>query len=421
MIKRGCFIVLSMALIAALAGCSGMSVPMIPEEDVPAKSREMSAQEWVWGRWMFHVNESHDSIEAVPVRGGEWHLNVTKFLETQPCQNCLNIGVVTPQGDGSVKVKVSLTHPFPGVPRYTGFDVCGLVIFPATKYWETGHVPALNNNYVLIYDQGCFPFYFSWKGDGGAQLLNADGYSYYFWPGLDLGTGYEAPIFNYQQGKHASPDTPDSTINPYLSFNDGSARRMFKTSDLISRDYHIHLPEGEFSFGYIVAASWVQPDTFPVTNPELDFPVEANSESTVNIQFEQYLPLDPDDPYQKNGGTWAKITFNKSPHITTANTWIIAPDVLYWANPPYGDVRIAYFAIDDPEEISPGIFEYNYICGISSSGFQHPPYVNGTYPALVRIYNLWSDPNPEPGATPATLIRNSSFQLVEVELAASGN
>lgn len=420
MIKRGYVIVLSMALIAALAGCSGMSVPMIPPEDVPVKSREISAQEWVWGRWMFYVNESHDSIEAIPVREGEWHLNVTKFLETQPCQNCLNIGVVTPQGDGSVKVKVSLTHPFPGVPRYTGFDVRGIVIFPATRYWESGGLQVWTGQWHEIYDFIMCPCYFSYKGDGGAQLLNADGYSFYFWPGLDLGTGYEAPIFNYQQGKCASPDTPDSTINPYLSFNDGSARRMFKTSDLISRDYHIHLPDGEFSFGYTVLASWVQPTTIPVTNPELDFPVEANSESAVNIQFEQYLPLDPDDPYLINGGTWAKVTFNMSPHISNDLTYIIAPDILYWLTEfPEGDRSIAHRSHWDPVEISPGVFEFNYLCGIDESESQHP-YINGTYLALVVLINRWKDPDPS-GESPATFIEGPSFQLVEVELAASGN
>lgn len=419
MIRKGCFIVLSMAMIAALIGCSGISDPVISAEDAPMQSREVSTQEWVWGQWMFHVNESHDSIEVVPVRAGDWHLNVTKFLETQPCQNCLNIGVVTPQGDGTVKVKVSLTHPFPGVPRYTGFDVRGIAIFPATRHWESIGLEVLSGQWYYPYDFTHAPCYFSYQGDGGAKLLNADGYSYYFWPGFDIGTGYEAPIFNYQQGKYASPDTPDSTINPYMSFNDGSPRRMFKTSDQISRDYHIHLPEGAFSFGYIVLASWVQPTTVPVTNPELDFPVEANSESAVNIQFEQYLPLDPDDPYLVNGGTWAKVDFNMSPHMSIALVYIVAPGIQYWLTDPYeGDHSIAHRSYWDPEEISPGVFEFNFTCGIDESEPQHP-YVNGTYLALIVLVNRWKDPDPD-GASPATFIKGPSFQFVEVELAASG-
>ncbi len=236
-------------------GCASISNPVTGEAVSRARVVTEDTQKWEWGKWMLHINERHDGIDVEPVRESSCHLNVLKFVEDSPCSDCLMIGKPIPQGDGTVKVKVILSHPFPDSPRYTGFDVRGTVIFPATRYWTAPFAffsaKDLNNPW-LFYP----PFNFSWHGDGGGSLLNGDGYSFYFWPGFDLGEGYELPVYHYQPGKHAFGTEPDSTINPYITFNDDSPRRMFKTTDVIQRTYHLRVPEGEFSFGYVVEASW---------------------------------------------------------------------------------------------------------------------------------------------------------------------
>ncbi|GAI85496.1 unnamed protein product, partial [marine sediment metagenome] len=62
-------------------------------------------------------------------------------------------------------------------------------------------------------------------------------------------------------------------------------------TDEITREYHIALPQGPFTFGYAVDASWWPPDNTPVTTPATDFPPEANAEDPWLIEWEQLLPL----------------------------------------------------------------------------------------------------------------------------------
>ncbi len=66
---------------------------------------------------------------------------------------------------------------------------------------------------------------------------------------------------------------------------------MFLVTDEITREYHIALPEGPFSYGYAVDASWWPPNNIPVTDPATDFPKFANSEDPWKIDFEQLLPI----------------------------------------------------------------------------------------------------------------------------------
>jgi len=275
-------------------GCSQSVVS--PDAVVDAGSRPVEraafgANQWIWGSYTIAISGDHSKAELVPLRGPSLHLNVNGFVEGPPCPNCLSLGVPQPQGDGTLKLNVHLRHPFPLQPEYTGFDVRGIAVFKATDYyWSNTAVIEDNPQPVLMDD---VLLYFSDPVKGGAAILNPDGYTFYLNPLLIF---EDRPILNYSKGKRAVGDGPDCTVNPYMLFADDSPRRMFKTTDQFSKTYHIKPPDGggPFEFGYVVSACWAKPDKMPVTDPEADFPVEANCEDPYAISVVQLQPFDYD-------------------------------------------------------------------------------------------------------------------------------
>jgi hypothetical protein len=289
------FILLSIFLV----GCSGLSTSIAPDSDSAISDTEHQDNHWSWGIWEFGFNADHTKVELIPKRRAQYHFCVTKFMENWPCSDCLTIGKPKPQGDGTLKLNVTMRHPFPNTPRYTGFDVRGVVYFPPTK------IQATNDLYYAsrIYDDNPNPEYlfpppynksmpliFSRAEDGGGELLNADGCSCYLVPGLVYSLKW--PIFSYSDPKNNMDPTPElTTINPYKLFASGNDRRMFLVSDEITKEYHFDLPPGPFNFGYAVDASWWQPTKLPVADPASDFPPEANAEDPWLIEYEQLLPI----------------------------------------------------------------------------------------------------------------------------------
>jgi hypothetical protein len=277
-----------------LLGCSGVN-PIATE--IPAKmpSSLTTDNNWSWGAWEFSVSSDHTKIEAVPIRDAQYHYCVTKFVEEYPCPDCLKIGKPHIEPDGSVKLSVTLRHPFPGQPQYTGFDVRGMVYFPPTRSYKTELTytspSGTPDPFGFPAAPHFMPLTFSRAEDGGGEVLNADGYSCYMIPGVTYHKKWL--IFSYYPGKYGIEPTPQlTTVNPYILFaSENNDRRMFFVTDEITREYHLKLPDGAFTFGYAVDASWCPPTKLPVTDPSTDFPLHANAEDPWSIEFEQLLPI----------------------------------------------------------------------------------------------------------------------------------
>jgi len=405
-------------------GCSSANTPATIPSKALQPSNSEGAQRWTWGQWMFYISELHDSIEAVPIRETDWHVNILKFLEGPPCSNCLKIGAPIIQPDKTVKLKVMLTHPFPTQPQYTGFDVQGVVIFPSTRQWAHSLDTFTGYMNCLWYDQDSAPLRFSWWGDGGPALINADGYSFYFWPGYDLGEGYSLPIFHYQDGKRASDQSLiDSTVNPFIFFNDGSERRMFKTTDTIQRTYHLKLPPGPVAFGYIVIASWAPPTKTPVTNPAVDFPDYANSEEPLEITFNQFAPVDPNGP---NGAgvcgdgeenLFADGTIKTYPHMRCDYVMLYGPDVTngLGLDPDNTCSGLIGDEIHNPFPME----EYQLFCVLPKI-VDPNPYINGTYPALLMVRYGLEPPVDFDKLQYYTVVSGWQCKIVDVDFQASG-
>ncbi len=287
-------IILLVLLATMLSGCFVGNQPLLPSTgDVP-NSRVSTDNHWLWGFWQLFIPEDRSTVEILPVRFSNFHFCVTKFMETSPCGDCISIGSPAIQPDGSLKYDVTLRHPFPYKPKYTGYDVRGMVYFPPTQI-HSSPIPYEIGNFAGggIPDPpfpACkMPVILSREKDGGGELINADGYSCYMIPGVTYSDKW--PVFSYQPPNNGIEPTPQTTVTPYKLFNSEEKRRAFYVNDEITREYHITLPEGSFTFGYAVDASWWPPSKTPVTNPIDDFPLEANAEDPWKVEFEQLLPL----------------------------------------------------------------------------------------------------------------------------------
>jgi len=288
-----------MTILAVLAmvfsGCASFGRnPTIPSPDVPNPAGASltgaipdPGPHRLWSDWRFFIDSSHEKVDVEPQRGARIHLNALKFLESY-CTDCLEITDIKNNGDGTIDLTVQITHPFPGHPEYTGFDVKGIIMFQGSH--EIPVTPGTADEYLPLYPQS---FRLSWRLAGDPEILNADGYTYYWSPWYDSGS--TLPVFSYWPGKY-SKGTPTANINGFLYFYSNENRHMFEAGETVSRTYHIWLPPGPVTAGYAVDACWQPPDVIPVTDPASDFPITANQPEAYRFKcvYNDGQPITPD-------------------------------------------------------------------------------------------------------------------------------
>jgi hypothetical protein len=268
--------IFSIICMLVLAGCAARSpvAPDSPRPDLQDQSIHSTSSinpHRIWGEWSLYFNSDHDGVDVVPRREMRFHLNALKFLESY-CADCLKITNIKNNWDGTIDLTIKITHPFKGHPEYTGFDVKGIIMFRGSREYQT------KKKYPM-YPQ---PFRASWRLLGDPELLNADGFTYYWSPWYDSGS--DMPIFNYWPGKLAN-GTPSANINGFLNFYSNETRHMFECNSSVSRTYHISLPPGPQEAGYAIDACWEPPLVTPVTKPADDFPITANQPEAYKAHF----------------------------------------------------------------------------------------------------------------------------------------
>jgi hypothetical protein len=385
-------------ILVIFCGCSGIGNIVAPDGSTneTVRLRLPQLDRWTWHTGLYRVSEDHSTVEKLPFRTADWHVNVNKLVEPPSCSHCLMVGKPQLQPDGTIKIKVILTHPFPGQPEYTGFDVRGTVIFPATRYWKREPNTLYDGNAEPVFEVFDH-LYFSRAEDGGGQLLNADGFTMYLFPGLDIVP--HLPITKYSKGQYANGPDPDSTINGYRLFTKDPERRMFLVTDTIGRTYHISPPEGEFIFGYVVDASWAAPTNMPVTDPATDFPIWANCEDGYVVEFEQRAPFytgsydakTPPTNIIDREVTTATILFNR-PQLPYSGGYaeihIFCPDI----TPDYKLKRLGVAAGITNESLGYHVIKGNQ--KIKHGIYEATP---GGYVALMFAWLSYIDPkNPNP-------------------------
>ncbi len=278
-----CIVIGTVALLMLSCGKSsnGPVQPVLTDSTPIAQSQAANGKA-LWGLWDIAIDTGTGSVEAVPLRGAEFTANVTIFL--QPPMGSLtylkftDLDLTDWPDLGIIELDVGLTHPFPGLDMYTGFDVLGVFRH--------------NGSYASGYDAAA-----TWgeKGVDGV-LLNADGHTRWF-------NRLEFPsptLFGYVPGAIGSVGfEPDATLNAFKYFADGldveadtadfysdpanaERRGCFRAGSTNKRHYVLQFPMDGGSpvlhFQYGIIASWAAPP--PEAAPEYaieDFPLTANS------------------------------------------------------------------------------------------------------------------------------------------------
>jgi hypothetical protein len=237
-----------------LAGCAGSGGngpvdPVSPAINSPA----ISTNHHLWGLWEVSISSDRRIVEFVPARSGEMHLNVVRLLEVTPCDHCLTITNLQITGPNELQADLTLSHPFPGLLKYTGFDVRGIFIA------QTDFTFPVSGRKI------------AW-GEGVPRMLNPDGYTPLFNP-----TEFppaNPPALGYIPGKHSTGGDLNATLNAFVAYKKEAPRRMFEAGSAEIRTVQIYAPTGPIHFGYAVDVSWQLVDD--VIDPLTDFPPDAN-------------------------------------------------------------------------------------------------------------------------------------------------
>ena len=268
-------ILLLAVMLAIASGCGGgpslpdtrpqseltvsSTIPDMPDSQTGQQTTVSKSVHHLWGYHDIIYDPDTRETEVIPRRDVAGHWNVLSFLEQGPCHNCVRVVSSHDVEPGVISFEVEITHPFSN-PNLTGFDVRGIAMFDGSREFPAAGVTVPDAR----------------LGDG--ELVNAEAYTSLY-NSSTVGSG-PGGFQGYIDGRFAPEPPPDATLNGFVAYfsadPDAVGRAIFYAGDSVRRDFDIDFPDGSFVFGYAVDACWVPPTTTPVTDPEADFPPEAN-------------------------------------------------------------------------------------------------------------------------------------------------
>ncbi|MCX6647663.1 MAG: PKD domain-containing protein [bacterium] len=256
-----------------IAGCSGHnSQPITPDETSSPQDLTGNAvasndpgvnSHYLLAYGFINVdveNPDGPKIEVIPVRDGEIHFNVLKFLEGAPCYDCFRIMGFNFPGPGYqyLNIDIRIDHPFSDL-MYSVFDVRTIIMFNGSHEYPS--IGKTISDPVI----------------GEGSLLNAEGYTALF-----NGSTLTAPVGDFQKyfpGKLSTQTVPNSDINGFIYFRTDDPlnnRNAFCANTFDVNAFSMKLPVSQFVIGYAVDASWAVPIETPVDDPLTDFGSDAN-------------------------------------------------------------------------------------------------------------------------------------------------
>lgn len=264
------------------AGCSRSSAPgnpVIPDNKTGINGASKNANQsqiHLWGLYDVYIDVAAGEVNAIPNRQAMFTCNVVNFLNKKVGSLGWKINSATAGPDYvDIDIDVSLTHPFPGMPQYNGYDVRGIFMGNGSaklKYNPDLVYPVPGKDQIMMADPV--------DGFGGP-----DGYTRWF-NKPEFSTG-GMPLFQYTQGANSTPGfNPDATLNPYKYFadnigvnenlwdylNDHSGQRgKFSSGVTNKRNYYLRFPKSKGTvFAYAVTANWggLEPQYHPSNAPE---------------------------------------------------------------------------------------------------------------------------------------------------------
>jgi len=346
-------------LCVSIFGCGNSAAenpaaPSIDNQTAPeVESQSNSTPRSLIGLWACRVSEDHTSIDLIPLRTTDWHLNALGFMENGPCTNCVSVEQVWEWSQNHMTVDIRLAHPMPGSNlNFSVFDVRGIFITPGSyEFSGSGEVVAL--------------------GDDRPRMIDPDGYTRLFNP-TDFPEDSSLPDYlKYFPGRFSTDGELTSTINPYLVFHKDGERRVFKPNWAVVRTYMLLVPDGAFDFGYAVDASWANPGMV-VTDPKIDFPPEANSLEANQID----VRLSPGLVASEAGTVDIEVDVrDHQGSETVERVSVEAPDLFD------GEIELDLLTANQYRSTFTGSISNDKIAG------------NGEYPLLVKVDDTETDQN----------------------------
>ncbi|MFA5967164.1 MAG: SBBP repeat-containing protein [Patescibacteria group bacterium] len=265
---RQTFSVLLIALlllaVTSCAGGSGNAVSPVtePEMTLGTMGHTGQSQTHLWGYYDIYIDIETQTAEAIPNRQAMFTANVVTFLNGNIANLNFHINSVPVGLDYlDVDIDVSITHPFPGLSQYNGYDVRGVFMGDGSatlQYNSDLHYPVLGTDQFML-------------ADPVDEFGGPDGYTRWF-NKPEFSTG-GLPVLQYTQGKLATPDfNGDATLNAYKYFADGLGKNdnlwdwlnshatqhgQFSSGTTNTRNYYLRFPNTKgITFGYAVLANW---------------------------------------------------------------------------------------------------------------------------------------------------------------------
>lgn len=272
--------------------CARNDSPLSPAPDkepsqTPNLSPAQNSARHCWGFWQIRIDAKTSQAEVIPLRTTMNHLNTLPFLEKSN-HSTIKLKDIVISGP-SIELNVGLTHPFPGLYQWSGFDVRGIFI-------TDGSYDEFKSNGDLVMSNPSEP-----------RLLNADGWTRWWNPDEFPKKG---TILGYCDGLYGPKDSQvgfRSTLNPFKYFADDltqneqfpaglnfDRRGIFLASSSVNyRHYSIWFgnPQNFYIFNYAVdACHQFAPGYDGTSIPTLDqlpdpfFPTEANQPEAFAIE-----------------------------------------------------------------------------------------------------------------------------------------
>ena len=272
--------VLLTALFIVVMGCSGGGNPLTPTTDLTSDIVGQSAQQQthLWGYYDVMIDIETQTVEYVVNRSVQFTANVVDFVNGNPA-NLQFIINDTPVGPDYIEVDidVGITHPFPGMSEYDGYDVRGVFMGDGSE--------------SLHYSLDCD--YAGWGVD--QYMSNPDGYTRWF-----NRSEFTTPgVLGYTPGAFASGGfAGTATVNPYKYYADGlnatdpafdfltgtSDNGVFSAGHTNRRNYLLRFPNAKgVIYGYAITANWIDEETHPANAPEA---VACSMGITPNVWYE---------------------------------------------------------------------------------------------------------------------------------------
>jgi len=303
-------VILIALAVLSISGC--MKSPTLPA-DTPAETTGVARSASVGpvhhclGRYTLAADIETGTVEVLPLRTSDWHFNLTGVLNmTMGVQVAIDPDLTDPP-NGLFSLNITLTHPFETKPKFSGFDVKGILMTPGS----------LEISPLIFADVD------------ETRLLNANGYTRWWNPTEFTQSG----VLGYTDGvlANASPAELTATINPYMCYADilgveGSmfevfnepldsdqGRGVFTAGSSNTRNYYIKFPLDpgpQIKFGYAIDASWVPPNPNPPDEIPDDFPIEANQPEAYHLAVAQTVNSLYYDSETSHGGGVLRLLTN---------------------------------------------------------------------------------------------------------------